>query len=541
MNERQGSTGPAPRATTETTSEPVEVDSLDPDLAPEAPMDPVPEDQRRRVLVTGATGYVGGRLIPRLLHVGHSVRALARDPGRLADASWAADVEVVRGDLEDPASLVAAFAGQQVVYHLVHAMSAGGDFQAAELEQARNVARAAREAGVERIVYLSGLHPEGEELSKHLASRVAVGETLLASGVPTIVLEAGIVIGSGSASFEMIRHLTEVLPYMPAPKWVRNFVQPIAVRDVLHYLVHAAVVPAEVHGAFDVGGPDVLRYGQVMNGYALEAGLKQRPIASLPVLTPWLASHWVNLVTPVPRAIAMPLIGSLMHDCVVTERRIDAIIPPPADGLIGYRRAVRLALAREQRGDIESSWRSASAAGAPSDPLPSDPGWSGSTVYEDARERTTSAPPDAVWEVVESIGGESGWYSVPMLWSIRGLMDRIIGGVGLRRGRRDPERLRANDVVDFWRVERIERGRMLRLRAEMKVPGRAWIEFGVEPADEPGCTRYRQRAIFLPSGLGGRLYWWALVPAHHVIFDTMTARIVGAAEALADERRGPAA
>ncbi|MCR8670830.1 SDR family oxidoreductase [Agrococcus sp. HG114] len=497
-------------------------------LAPEAPIALLPEDERRSVLVTGATGYIGGRLIPRLVAAGHRVRALARDPGRLADASWAEAAEVVRGDLEAPSTLAAAFEGREVVYHLVHAMSAGGDFRAAELEQARNVAAAARAAGVRRIVYLSGLHPEGEPLSKHLASRVAVGETLLASGVPTIVLEAGIVIGSGSASFEMIRHLTEVLPYMPAPRWVRNFVQPIAVRDVLHYLVRAATVPDDVHGAFDIGGPDVLRYGQVMNGYALEAGLPQRPIAPLPVLTPWLASQWVNLVTPVPRAIAMPLIGSLLHDCVVEEHRIDAVIPPPPDGLIGYRQAVRLALVRERSGDIESSWRSATIEGAPSDPLPSDPKWSGSTVFEDARERVTDASPEAVWRVIESIGGERGWYSVPLLWSVRGLADRVAGGVGLRRGRRDPDRLREGDVVDWWRVERIDRGRLLRLRAEMRVPGRAWIEF--EVTTRGTGAHYRQRAVFLPSGLSGRLYWWALVPAHLVIFDVMANRIVAAAE-----------
>jgi uncharacterized protein YbjT (DUF2867 family) len=485
----------------------------------------------RRVLVTGATGYIGGRLVPRLLDAGHTVRVLARDPGRLRDASWADAVETVRGDLEAPGDVARAVEGIDVVYHLVHAMAAGGDFAAAELAQARNMAAAASAAGVQRIVYLSGLHPEGERLSKHLASRVAVGEELLASGVPTIVLEAGIVIGSGSASFEMIRHLTEVLPYMPAPRWVRNFVQPIAVRDLLHYLVAAASVAGEVHGSFDIGGPDVLRYGQTMNGYAVEAGLRQRPIAPLPVLTPWLASQWVNLVTPVPRAIAIPLIGSLLHDCVVAERRIDAIIPPPAEGLTGFRRAVRLALARERAGDIESSWRSASAAGAPADPLPSDPSWSGSTVFEDARERTTSAPPEAVWRVVEAIGGERGWYSVPLLWSIRGLADRLVGGVGLRRGRRDASTLREGDTVDWWRVERIERGRMLRLRAEMKVPGRAWIEFTVEPAsDQPGGAQYRQRAVFLPSGLAGRLYWWSLVPAHHVIFEMMASRIVAVAE-----------
>ncbi|MFJ6113814.1 SDR family oxidoreductase [Agrococcus sediminis] len=488
----------------------------------------------RRILVTGATGYVGGRLAPRLVEAGHHVRALARDPGRLRDASWADDVEIVQGDLEVLADVRRAVEGVDVVFHLVHAMSAGGDWAQAELVQAQHVAAAAKAAGVQRIVYLSGLHPQGERLSKHLASRVAVGELLLASGVPTIVLEAGIVIGSGSASFEMIRHLTEVLPYMPAPRWVRNFVQPIAIRDVLHYLVAAAEVPGDVHGAFDIGGPDVLRYGQVMNGYAVEAGLPQRPIAPLPVLTPWLASQWVNLVTPVPRAIAMPLIGSLLHDCVVEEHRIDRVIPPPEGGLTGYRGAVRLALARERSGDIESSWRSASSAGAPSDPLPSDPKWSGSTVMEDARERVTSASPEAVWRVVESIGGDRGWYSVPLLWSIRGLADRLVGGVGLRRGRRDPVRLRAGDVVDFWRVERIDHGRLLRLRAEMRVPGRAWIEFTVEPAQlESGGSgaRYRQRAIFLPSGLGGRLYWWSLVPAHHVIFEVMANRIVAAAEA----------
>ncbi len=489
----------------------------------------------RRILVLGATGYVGGRLAPRLAARGHDVRALARTPERLADVPWAKEVEVVRGDLADAASVRAAMEGIEVVYHLVHSMSAGGDFEREELAEARNVARAAKAAGVRRIVYLGGLHPDGE-LSQHLRSRVAVGEALLASGVPTIVLQAGIVIGSGSASFEMIRHLTEVLPYMPAPRWVRNFVQPIAIRDVLHYLAEAATVADDVHGTFDVGGPDVLRYGQMMNGYAVEAGLPQRPIAPLPVLTPWLASHWVNLVTPVPRSIAMPLIGSLIHDCVMRDHRIDDVIPQPANGLLPYRRAVALALSREQDGEVETSWRDASGDDAPpSDPLPSDPEWAGTLVLHDERQRDSTASTDAVWTVIEGIGGENGWYSLPPLWAVRGWADRLVGGAGLA-GRRDRRRIRVGEQLDWWRVEDLQRGRSLRLRAEMRVPGRAWLELSVEPHGDG--SRYRQRAVFFPKGLSGRLYWAALIPFHHFIFQGMAERITAEAEQLSarDER-----
>lgn len=498
-------------------------------------LDATPTEHPRRILVLGATGYVGGRLAPRLVARGHEVRALARTPERLAEVPWASEVDVVRGDLADPASVRSAMEGIEVVYHLVHSMSAGGDFEREELAEARNVAKAAKDAGVRRIVYLGGLHPDGE-LSQHLRSRVAVGEALLASGVPTIVLQAGIVIGSGSASFEMIRHLTEVLPYMPAPRWVRNFVQPIAIRDVLHYLAEAATVADDVHGTFDVGGPDVLRYGQMMNGYAVEAGLPQRPIAPLPVLTPWLASHWVNLVTPVPRSIAMPLIGSLIHDCVMSDRRIDDVIPQPANGLLPYRRAVALALSREQDGEVETSWRDAAGDDAPpSDPLPSDPEWAGTLVLHDERQRDSTASTDAVWTVIEGIGGENGWYSLPPLWAVRGWADRLVGGAGLA-GRRDRRRIRVGEQLDWWRVEDLQRGRSLRLRAEMRVPGRAWLELSVEPHGDG--SRYRQRAVFFPKGLSGRLYWAALIPFHHFIFQGMAERITAEAEQLSarDER-----
>jgi hypothetical protein len=383
------------------------------------------------------------------------------------------------------------------------------------------------------------LHPDGP-LSRHLRSRVEVGRILLASGVPTVVLQAGVVIGSGSASFEMIRHLTEVLPYMPAPRWVRNRIQPIAVRDVLHYLLAAAELPPEVSRAFDIGGPDILRYGQMMNGYAVEAGLPQRPIASLPVFTPWLASQWVNLVTPIPRSLAVPIIESLQYDCVVREHDIDAVIPPPEGGLTGYRRAVRLALAKMRAGDVETSWLNSSVDGAPSDSLPSDPDWSGHTVYTDVRERRTPAPAEDVWRVIEGIGGDRGWYSFPLAWALRGWMDKLVGGVGLRRGRRDADRLQTGEALDWWRVEQLDRGSGLRLRAEMRVPGRAWLELRVEPQAEGAGSIYRQRAVFFPHGLAGRLYWFAILPFHGVVFDGMANRIVAEAEAEAASRRAPA-
>ena len=390
-------------------------------------------------------------------------------------------------------------------------------------------------ASVHRIVYLGGLHPSGASLSPHLRSRVEVGEVFLHSGVPTLVLQAGVVIGSGSASFEMIRHLTEVLPYMPAPRWERNHIQPIAVRDVLHYLLGAARVDPGVNRSVDIGGPDVLRYGEMMNGYAREAGLPRRAIAALPVLTPGLASHWVNLVTPVPRSIARPLVASLQNECVMKTRDIDDLIPPPDGGLTPYREAVRLALGRLDADTVETSWQDAEVFGAPSDPLPSDPEWAGRTVFTDARQLATPASVDRLWTVILGIGGENGWYSAPLLWAVRGWMDRVVGGVGLARGRRSRSRVAMGDVIDFWRVEKVDPGHLLRLRAEMKVPGLAWLDLQCEPDPSGGTgARYRQRAVFFPAGLAGRLYWLAVLPFHGFIFRGMAERITAAAEAEAE-------
>ena len=482
-----------------------------------------------RALVLGATGYIGGRLVPRLLAAGYRVRVLARDPARVGAFVWGDLVEIVEGEAADPAALADAAQDVDVLYYLIHSMTAGKGFEDAGRRAARTVATAAEEASIHRIVYLGGLHPTDAPLSPHLRSRVEVGRILLDSSVPTIVLQAGVVIGSGSASFEMVRHLTEVLPYMPAPKWVRNRIQPIAVRDVLYYLLGAARVDADADRAVDIGGPDVLRYGQMMNGYAVEAGLRQRAIAALPVLTPGLASHWVGLVTPIPASIARPLVESLQNECVVKNHDIDDLIPPPAGGLTPYRQAVRLALGREDEDAIETSWRDGDVSGVPSDPLPSDPEWAGRVVFTDIRTARTTASPEALWRVIEGIGGKNGWYSSPFLWTVRGWMDRVVGGIGLARGRRSRARLAVGDALDFWRVEAIEPGRFLRLRAEMRVPGLAWLEMRV--TEDAVGSRYDQRAVFFPLGLAGRLYWLAVLPFHGLIFSAMARRIAATAEA----------
>ncbi len=489
------------------------------------------------MLVTGATGYIGGRLVPILLESGYAVRVLARNPDKLRDVPWLDRVELVVGDLLYAETLAEACEDIDAIYYLVHSMGTTGhtrDFDSLERAAVRNLIGAAERASVNRLIYLGGLHPEGGKLSRHLASRTDVGDALLASRIPALVYQAGVVIGSGSASFEMIRHLTEVLPWMPAPKWVNNKIQPIAVRDVLYYLVGALEVPGEVNRAVDIGGPDVLTYGQMMNGYAAEAGLPRRRITALPVLTPRLASHWVNLVTPIPRSLAMPLVESLQNDCVMSNHDIDSLVPPPAEGLTGYRRAVRLALDKLRNGTVETSWQDSSVRDAPSDPIPSDPEWAGYRVYTDSRERLTSAGREDLWAIIEGIGGKRGWYSMSLAWTLRGVMDKAVGGVGLRRGRRNPDTLNMGDALDFWRVEQVDHGKLLRLRAEMKVPGTAWLEMSVVSVG--GAMKYVQRAVFFPRGLWGRLYWYSVLPFHGIIFSSMVKRITHAAEVRSEFR-----
>ncbi|MDY0814470.1 SDR family oxidoreductase [Kitasatospora purpeofusca] len=480
-----------------------------------------------RCLVTGATGYIGGRLVPVLLDAGHTVRCLVRAPDRLRDHPWRSRVEVVTGDVTRPESLTDAFADVDVAYYLVHSLGTGPDFEATDRAAAGAFGRAAALAGVRRIVYLGGLAPAGvpaERLSPHLRSRVEVGRVLRASGVPTAELRAAVIIGSGSASFEMLRHLTERLPVMVTPRWVDTRIQPIAVRDVLRLLVGAATLPPELDRAFDIGGPEVLTYRRMMERYAAVAGLPRRLILAVPVLTPRLSSLWVGLVTPVPGSIARPLVESLRYEVVRTEHDLDRLLPDPPGGAVGFDDAVRLALRRIGDADVATRWSSASLPGTPSDPLPTDPDWAGGSLYQDVRELRVDVDPAALWRVVEAIGGDNGWYSFPLGWAVRGWVDRLLGGVGLRRGRRDPARLRVGESLDFWRVEELEPGRLLRLRAEMRLPGPAWLELTVTP-DGAGGARYRQRALFHPRGLAGHAYWWSVAPFHAVVFGGMARRI----------------
>jgi len=480
----------------------------------------------KRCLVTGATGYIGGRLVPRLLEAGLDVRCLARDPVRLRDVPWRAEVEVVRGDVTNPADVAAALAGIDVAYYLVHSLAVAG-FEEVDRRAAQVFADLAREVGVRRIVYLGGLEPADARVSPHLRSRREVGDILAGSGVETVVLRSAVILGSGSASFEMLRYLTERLPVMVTPRWVRNRVQPIAVRDVLNHLLAAACAGPEAVGGWDIGGPEVLTYGELMQCYARATELRPRVVVPVPVLSPRLSSYWVNLVTPVPGRLARPLVESLRHEMVCSgpPPPWTASVPAP----LGVDVALHLALQRIREAAVQTRWSSAQWSGAPSDPLPSDPSWAGGSLYVDERAVDVRAPVDRLWRVVESVGGENGWYSFPLLWALRGHLDRIVGGVGLSRGRRDPHRLAVGDSLDWWRVEELDREDLLRLRAEMRVPGRAWLEMRVESTGKFSST-YRQRALFYPRGLAGHAYWWSVAPLHGLVFGGMLRNIKAAAE-----------
>ena len=466
-----------------------------------------------RILVTGATGYIGGRLIPRLLADGHEVRVLVRGPARLGGRSWASEVEARTGDLSRPETLGGLCEGIDAAYYLVHSMDAGSDFARLDAEAARNFADAAR--GVPHVIYLGGLLPAGAA-SEHLRSRGEVGR-VLRERLPVTELRAGPIIGSGSASFEMIRYLTERLPAMVAPRWIVNEVQPVAVDDVLTYLRRALEVPPQ--GVLDIGA-DRLRFVDTMRVYAEARGLR-RMIVPLPVLAPGLAALWVGLVTPIPNRLAVPLIHGVVHPVVADTRRVRALWPEVSP--IPYREAVERALRQTEEGEVPTRWSSALGRNGEWYDVRD---WAG--VVREVRTATVEAKPQAVFAVVTGLGGDTGWLAWNGAWRVRGMLDRLAGGPGLRRGRRDPHELLPGEAVDFWRVEEVQRPRRLRLRAEMKVPGAAWLEWRIEP--HAGGSRLVQTATFAPRGLAGALYWYGLYPLHRVIFSDLVHAIARRAE-----------
>ena len=484
----------------------------------------------RLLLVTGATGYVGGRLVRELVASESQVRVLVRDASKIIDATWHDQVDVIEGDAFEISDLRRALAGVHTAYYLLHSLNSGKNFAQTEEQMATVFATAAQECGVKQIVYLGGIAND-TATSKHLTSRVQVGHTLASRGTPTIEMRAGIVIGSGSASFEMLRHLTERLPIMTTPKWVKNRTHPIAIRDVIWYLSQSAELENPVSGIFDIGGLDVLTYAEMMHTFAKVAGLRKRIIIPVPVLSPGLSSLWVGLVTPVPASIARPLVGSLISEVVADPAKsIHQIINPPPDGLHSVDDAIELALLRSTEALTYTRWSDATSNASPWEANHTDPSWAGATVYSDVRTLTTTASPAAVWEAVERIGGIHGWYGSDWAWHLRGFLDRLVGGVGLRRGRRNPEHLRVGESLDFWRVEGRVEGEKLRLLAEMKLPGLAHLEFTIT-RDGERCV-LRQEASFLPRGLGGHLYWWIIVPFHTFVFPGMAKNLIRYAESI---------
>jgi uncharacterized protein YbjT (DUF2867 family) len=479
--------------------------------------------------VTGASGYVGGRLVRSLLEKNLDVRIFVRDQHKVEGQPWKDRVDIAVGNANNFEQTRKALEGVHTAFYLLHSINYSTRFDEIEAEMARIFARAAAEAGVSQIIYLGGIAND-KKRSKHLESRANTGKQLAAGSVPVLEFRAGIIIGSGSASFEMLRHLTHRLPIMTTPKWVLNKTQPISIRDILYYLSEAAQLKSPISGVFDVGGSEVVSYEEMMQTFAKISGLRRRLIVKIPVLTPHLSSLWIGLVTPVPTTLARPLVGSLISEVVADPgKSIDSIIPKPPQGLLSVTKSIEAALSKTTDNQIETRWSDATGPTAPWQKAQSDPAWAGETIYFDKREVVTDVAIENLWAAVECIGGDTGWYGTGILWWLRGLMDRLIGGVGIRRGRRDPEHLRVGDAVDFWRVESIAPRKNLTLYAEMILPGKAWLEFTLEELSD-GKIKFIQMAKFQPRGLGGQLYWFAVAPLHFLVFPTMIKNIVKSAK-----------
>jgi len=489
------------------------------------------EAGRGPILLTGATGYIGGRLVPKLIAAGHQVRCIVRDARKVDSRSWSSNtsVEIIECDLEDEVRLTNAMRGCTAAYYLVHSMmAAGAQYRQRDRDLACSFARAAAAACVDRIIYLGGLGEIGEGLSEHLTSRREVETTLASTGVAVTVLRAAMIIGSGSTSFEILRYLVERLPIMVTPRWVTTESQPIAVRDVLHYLVECLQVPATRGRTLDIGGPDILPYRRLMDMMSDAMGLRRRLVIPVPVLTPRLSSLWIHLVTPISHRIARPLAEGLRNRVVCRNDEAARLMPHDR---MTVRAAIAAALADVTHSEVESSWCDAG-------PIPGDPHWAGGRVFVDQRSVAVAASGESVFSIVCRLGGDNGYFAADWLWRLRGMMDRLVGGPGLRRGRRCPTTLAFGEAMDFWRVTGFEEGRHVELRAEMRLPGVATLTFDVTPA--PGGCTLTQTARFKPRGLAGIAYWYAVAPLHGIVFQGMLHGIRRESEARASAIRPPA-
>ncbi|NJC96766.1 MAG: SDR family oxidoreductase [Anaerolineae bacterium] len=478
------------------------------------------------ILVTGATGYVGGRLVPRLLEAGYRVRVLVRDPARLQGRSWLDRVEVVTGDALSEGTLTEAMKDVSVAYYLIHGKMGGQVNAERDLQVARNFAQAAEEANVGRIIYLGELVDPTSDLSPYLRARHETGYILRYGGVPVTEFRAGMIVGSGSVLFEMVRYLGEREPLLLCPAWFFSQAQPIAIRDVLFYLIAALETPESIGRLIEIGGPTRLTYADMLREYARERGLK-RYLIRLPVNAPRLSAYWVHMVTPIHWRIVLPLIEGLRAKLIVRDEAAKKLFPKIKP--IDFQTAVRLALGRIQRDNVETSWSDALVTVA-GDIKPYkftvEEG-----MYIETRQMLLDLDPDTVHRSYMGIGGERGWLYMDWAWGMRGWMDKAVGGVGIRRGRRHPDEIYPGESLDFWRVEAVEPDRLLRLRAEMKLPGKAWLEFKSEPKD--GRTLFTVTAYFAPYGLFGFLYWYAMWIPHRFIFDGLTRRLASRARVLA--------
>ena len=484
------------------------------------------------IFVTGATGYIGGRLVPRLLESGYAVVALTRSARKLTSRPWSRrdDLTIVEGDVSEEDALVDAMTGCSAAFYMVHSMEAAGKTYAdVDRRLAETFARAAEKAGVERILYLGGLGETGADLSEHLSSRREVESALASTSVPVTTLRAAMIVGSGSASFEILRYLVERLPIMVTPKWVRTECQPVSVRDVLFVLEAVLELPETAGRTFDLGGSDVMSYREIMQTMAAALGLRRRIILPVPVLTPRLSSGWIHLVTPLSHRIARPLAEGLRNRVVCRDDELARIT---GHRFLGVREAIDAALCsvRDQR--VPTAWSDAGV-------MPGDPDWAGGTTFVDRRTIEVDANAASAFRAISRMGGAHGYYAADWLWALRGVLDRLFGGPGLRRGRRDPDHLVYGDAIDFWRVTGHEPDRRLELRAEMKLPGIATLEFDVEPRPD-GRSRVTQTARFQPKGLFGILYWYGVLPFHGFVFQGMLRGIREAGESMttraADER-----